>query len=100
MTIYAMLTLDLNGNISTEVRNKFYESLKLRNFVKRKLTTTWTVTFKPHITKVAAEKYIRESVTLAALSSGVSNYEAAVVFSESPIVSWSTPVTARSLLGG
>jgi len=53
MTIHAILTVDLNGSVSTAARAKFYEVLKSHHYLKHKLTTLWTVQFTASTTQKA-----------------------------------------------
>lgn len=97
MTVYLMLTLDLNGNVSTEAREKFYNVLKADHLKRRKLTTTWSAHFVSHYTVAMAETHIKELLKRASTVSGVRNYEAAYMFSTSPMVEQASP--AYGLLG-
>lgn len=98
MTIHIMLTVDLNGHVSTEARAKFYEVLGQHNLVRRKLTTVWTATFKPAATKESAVEYVRKAVEAASTASGVFDYEAAVLPSDVAPVMWAKPPQKLGLL--
>lgn len=88
MSLNASLTVDLDNFVSSTVRNKFNEELKKKKFVKHKLTTLWTVSFAPNTSRAWAERYVRDSVDAAALSAGISTYEAFVTVSETPPIEW------------
>lgn len=99
MTIHIMLTVDLNGHVSTEARAKFYEVLKQYHLVRRKLTTVWTAEFSPGSTKDGAVEYVRKAVEAAAVASGVFDYEVAVLPSDVAPVTWAKSPQKLGLLG-
>lgn len=88
MIINILLTVDLNDHVPYEARAKFYGILKQKGLIRRKLTTTWTATFKPGATKDSAVAYVQEAVILAAAASGVSDYEALVMPSDVAPTEW------------
>ncbi|MFY1663740.1 hypothetical protein [Pseudomonas sp. Pseu.R1] len=99
MSLNASLTVDLDNFVSSKAREKFYEELKKKQFVRRKLTTLWTVSFTPTTSRAWVERYVRDSVEAAALSAGISTYEAFVSISETPPIEWRTG-TNNTLLAG
>lgn len=100
MAIHVMLTLDLNGNVSTEARERFYSVLKESHFVRRKLTTTWSAGFTPQSTRQGAEQFLKAVLERAVVSSGVRSYEVAYMFSDSQMVEYSNQAANASLLQG
>lgn len=98
MSFHASATVDLDNFVSSTARSKFNEELKKMKFSKHKLTTLWTVTFTPNTSRAWAENYVRESIDAAAVSAGISTYEAFVSVSEAPPVEWRK--TARVTLLG
>ncbi|MDD2049698.1 hypothetical protein [Pseudomonas putida] len=88
MTIHAILTVDLNGSVSTAARAKFYEVLKSHHYVKHKLTTLWAVQFTPDTTPAGADRVVREHVALAARTAGISDYEALLMQGTQPATEW------------
>lgn len=99
MAIHIMLTVDLNGHVSSEARAKFYEILRQKGLIRRKLTTVWTAEFKLGATKESAATYVREAVVLAATASGVWDYEAMVQPSDVAPVEWSKAPAKLGVLG-
>jgi hypothetical protein len=100
MTVNVMLTLDLNGNVSADAREKFYAVLKAEHFKRRKLTTTWSARFTPQTTRKSAEEYLKKILVRAAAASGVRNYEVAYMFSDAEMIEHSSLNAANGLLGG
>lgn len=88
MSYHAVVTVDLDNFVSSTARSKFDEELKKKKFVKRKLTTLWTVTFAAGASRAWAEKYVRDGIDAAAASAGISTYEAFVSISDAPPVEW------------
>lgn len=100
MAIHIMLTVDLNGHVSSEARAKFYEVLQQHNLVRRKLTTVWTAKFKPAATKESAVEYVRKAVEAAAVASKVFDYEVAVMPSDVAPTEWRSSPSVQTILGG
>lgn len=100
MTIQAVVTVDLDGGVSTAARGKFDQYLKGKGLNKHKLTTLWTVAFTPETTKQGAKNYLRESVDEAARLAGITRYEVLFSLSDEAPVEWSNGVAYSSLLGG
>ncbi|WP_323150931.1 hypothetical protein [Pseudomonas glycinae] len=98
MTLNAILTVDLNGYVSDEARKVFERVLAERHYVKRKLTTVWSVQFTPNTTTAGAEKVVREHVALAASTAGIRDYEALVMVSEQQPIEWKKDGTSTGLL--
>lgn len=88
MTLYAIVTVDLDNGVSSTARAKFNEELKKKHFTKHKLTTLWTATWTGVATKVGALTYVRNSVDQAAATAGISTYEVLVSISEEPPTEW------------
>jgi hypothetical protein len=99
MTLHAILTVDLNGNVSDEARKTFERVLAAHHYVKRKLTTVWRVQFTPGTTTARAENVAREHVALAATTAGIRDYEALVMVGEQPPVEWKKNATNPLLEG-
>ena len=97
MTIYFMLTLDLNGNVSTDAREKFYAVLRANNLQRRGLTTTWSGRFSEDHSTSSAERVLKDVLKGASAASGVLNYEFGYMYSSSPMKEESSIIT--SLLG-
>ncbi|WP_153788973.1 hypothetical protein [Pseudomonas sp. EMN2] len=101
MTIYAMLTVDLNGHVTSQAREVFNEVLRKHHYVKHKLTTIWTVQFVPGASPAAAENAVREHVALAARTAGISDYEALLMQGQQPATEWKSKRASTVLeLGG
>lgn len=77
MSLYVMLTIDLNRGVSDEARQKFYDYLAREKWTRLKLTTTFWAKFAEKATPEGAISTAKMDVRNAALSSGVVNYEAA-----------------------
>ncbi len=77
MQVHVMLTVDLNRYVSEEARTAFYEHLKAAHWAKLSLTTTWKARFQEGVSAERALEITKEDVHTAAVSAGVSNYEAA-----------------------
>lgn len=88
MSIYAMLTVDLNESVSTEARRKFAEHLAKENWAKRPLTTTWTASFSSAFQAQSVIETAKEDVAAAAALAGIKNYEAAIAISDTPPTMW------------
>jgi len=98
MTIHAILTVDLNGSISSAARAKFYDVLKSHHYVKHKLTTLWTVQFTPSTTPASAERIVREHVALAARTAGITDYEALLMQGTQPPTEWKGARSSSTIL--
>ena len=82
--MYAMLTLDLDKNTSSEKRDKFYKHLKDNQWTKiDKVTTTWYAKFNDDATESGIINTTKNDVKSAADHSGVSSYDAVVNVSKS-----------------
>lgn len=77
--MYAMLSLDLDRNTSTEKRDNFYEYLKKEQWTKApKVTTTWYASFKDGATESGIINATNTDVANAAKYAGVTSYDAVV----------------------
>ncbi len=77
--MYAMLSLDLERNTTTEKREKFYEYLKKEQWTKvPNVTTTWYASFKDGATESGIISATKTDVTNAANYAGVTSYNAVV----------------------
>lgn len=77
--MYAMLSLDLDRNTSTEKRDKFYEYLKNEQWTKvPKVTTTWYAIWKDGATESSIIYTTKTDVENAAKNAGVTSYDAVV----------------------
>lgn len=86
--MFAMLSLDLEKNISASQRDEFYDYLKQEQWVKvPKVTTTWYAQFNPTTSEAQIIEATRVDLNNAMKVSGVRNIEAVVN------VSVSRPVT-------
>jgi hypothetical protein len=97
MTVYVMLTLDLNGHVSTESRDKFYGVLMANHFHRRKLTTTWSATFVEDFSRYDADQFLKKMLAHASAVSGVRNYEFGYMLSDASMKEGSNSPT--TLLG-
>lgn len=77
MSVYVMLTVDLNRNVPDEKRKKFNAYLKKEKWEKLKLTTTWYASFVAGVSETDAIDTTKSDVKNAALNAGISHYEAA-----------------------
>lgn len=83
MKYKALLTLDLEKGVSTEQREKFYEYLKEKKWVKlSNLTTTWKIVFVEGAKRENVIRTVKSHVANAAIHSNVSSYSAAVQVGE------------------
>lgn len=81
MAIHVMLTVDLNRNVTTDQRNRFYEELRIRNWVKiDSLTTTWKAHFNENVRVEEAIEATKSTVAAAATTASISSYDAAAMF--------------------
>lgn len=80
-----MLSLDLEGYVSDDSRNKVYAKLQELHWSKiPKLTTTWRTHYQtPQIEFAMIEKAKRD-VAAATAAGGVARYRAAVLAGENP----------------
>ncbi len=77
--MYAMLTLDLDNNVTSRQRTKFYEYLENEQWKKIKnVTTTWYAGFDGKATEAGIIAIAKKDVSNAAKHSGVSSYDAVV----------------------
>ncbi len=77
--MYAMLTLDLEKKTEDEKRDRFYEILKDKNWIKLpKVTTTWIKKFKADADEMIVIALTKLTVQKAAKSAGVTSYNAVV----------------------
>ena len=88
MTLYVMLTVDLNRGVSEDARNRFNEHLSRNLWIKMKLTTTWYVPFTTGSTPEGALRTTKSHLKQAAAYAGISNYEGAAVTSDQPPTVW------------
>ena len=71
MTIYVMLTVDLNRGVSDDARQKFYDYLAKEKWSRLKLTTTFWAKFAENATPDGAIGATRKDVRNAAASAGM-----------------------------
>lgn len=77
--MYAMLSLDLERNTTTERREKFYEYLKKEKWTKVPyVTTTWHASFQDGVTESGVISTTKADVANAAKYAGVTSYNAVV----------------------
>lgn len=77
--MYAMLSLDLDKETTSEQRKKFYDYLKKEKWTKvPKVTTTWYVSFKSDATESGIISTTKTDVRNASKASGVTSYDAVV----------------------
>ena len=88
MPIHAVVTVDLDGGVSTVARNKFNKILSDAGLVKHKLTTLWTVLFTPNSTKQDAKDWLRQCIDEAARQAGITHYEVLLSLSDEQPVEW------------
>jgi hypothetical protein len=92
MALYAMLTLDLNRNVSDEARTKFYGFLISKNWQRLKLTTTFWCTYSAAGNEQQAVQWSKTYVQQAASYAGITNYEAAVQVGTTAPAIWKQPL--------
>ncbi len=97
MIFHAVVTVDLDGGVTSSARNTFNEEMKKEKFYKHKLTTLWTARYLDGWTKTNALKDARDSVDKAAQVAGIRKYEALVSLSDEAPTEWWKPTT---ILGG
>lgn len=88
MTIYVMLTVDLNRGVSDDARKKFYDYLSKEQWARLKLTTTFWAEFAETATPEGAMRAARKDVKNAAASAGITYYEAAAEIGSSAPTVW------------
>jgi len=88
VTVYVMLTVDLNRGVSDEARKKFYDYLAKEQWTRLKLTTTFWAKFAETATLEGAINTTKKDVRNAASSSGISYYEAAAEIGTSAPSVW------------
>lgn len=77
--MYVMLSLDLDRRTTTEQRDKCYEYLKNKKWVKLpKVTTTWYAKFTEGTTESGAISVTKSDVASAAKHAGITAYDAVV----------------------
>jgi hypothetical protein len=82
----ALLTLDLENEVSSKKREKFYEYLKNEKWSNLPgLTTAWQCSYKEDVTRETAIRVAKNDVADASRHSGVSSYNAAVQVGKSEI---------------
>lgn len=91
MTVYALLTVDLNRGTTEDQRKLFNEKLAEFKWKKLKLTTTWTATFSPEVSESGAIGTTKYDVARAAAHARITNYEAAVQVGTTPPAIWKQP---------
>ena len=88
MAVHAMLTVDLNRYVTTEQRNRFYEELRTRKWVKiDALSTTWKAVFSEGVSAEAAMQETKSDLSAAATAASISSYDAAAMFGgQAPLI--------------
>ena len=88
MSVKAMLTIDLNHNVTGEQRETFYKELLSRQWKKiDSLTTTWSASFKDGVSTESAVNEAKNDVAAAAAVAKIAAYDAAVMLGpESPVI--------------
>ena len=88
MTIYVMLTVDLNRGVNEDARDKFNQHMKDKLWAKLKLTTTWQARFAEGVTPDSAISTAKSDVRNAAANAGIAYYEAAIQAGTSAPTIW------------
>jgi len=88
MSVYVMLTVDLDSGVSDAARKKFNAYLAKENWKKLKLTTTWYASFKERATNAGAIGAAKTVVKNAAADADISNYEAAALAGDAVPTVW------------
>lgn len=88
MTVYVMLTVDLNRGVSDDARQKFYDYLINEQWTRLKLTTTFWAKFTETATQDGALGAAKNDVKNAAAHAGVTHYEAAAEAGNSAPAVW------------
>lgn len=79
MAEWALLSIDLDNNVTTKQRNTCYAELKERQWTKLpKLTTVWQVKFKKGISESAIISTTIKDVKAAVAKAGIIKYDAVV----------------------
>lgn len=83
MALKALLTVDLENNVTSEQRKKFNEKLKELNWTKIvSLTTTWSASFQANISVNSALSETKKDINTAAIAGNISRYHCGVQFGE------------------
>jgi hypothetical protein len=88
MPLYATLTFDLDQNVTSKQREKFYVELAKSHFIQHQLTTLWTASFTTSTLQEDAKSITRRIVDQAAATSGIYVYEALVSISNERPMEW------------
>ena len=88
MTVYVMLTVDLNRGVTEDQRKRFNEKLEELQWRKLSLTTTWQAGFKEDVSEAGAIQTTKNDVARAAAYAGVAQYEAAAEAGRNPPSVW------------
>ena len=88
MALHIMLTVDLNRNVTSEQRLRFYEELRTRKWVKiDALTTIWKAVFSEGVSVEAAMQATKSDLSAAATAASISAYDAAAMFGgQAPLI--------------
>lgn len=87
MDAYSILTVDLNQEVSTDKRNKFYEYLQQNQWVKiNQLTTLWYAKWETGLTAEGILATTKADIDAAAQRSQVSHYDVATAICGKPVV--------------
>ena len=79
MSVYSILTLDLNDNVSSTQRESFYKALAELQWRRiSEMTTLWYATWKDDATHDGIVKTTKEDVAKAAKQAGIESYDASV----------------------
>lgn len=87
MSQYTLLTLDLNREISSEARDKFYAELEKLQWKKiNQLTTLWYATWQDSVSEADIITTTKSDVEKAATAGNVAHYDAGLGICSKPIV--------------
>ena len=87
MSQYSMLSIDLNANVTSDQRKKFYEHLEKKQWKKISLLTTlWYTNWKDGVSEQGMINTTRGDLEEAASYSGVAHYDAALANCGKPVV--------------
>jgi len=87
MSIYSILSLDLNRGVTTEERNAFYKKLTELKWKKiSELSTLWYASWKDDTSGEDIIQTTKKDVDACASISKVSKYDASVAVSGKPVV--------------
>jgi hypothetical protein len=77
MTLFCMVTVDLNKGVTEPARAAFYEYLRKEHWIRLKLTTTFWARFQESATVDTILRAAENEIAVAAAAAGIRYYEVA-----------------------